>query len=59
MFQIISNALTNLFSVISALDKVMSFNSTNNVCEFVKNSILKERAVRAAGYLFKIVICKK
>lgn len=51
----VPTARRNLLSVTSVLDKGMSFNSSKNGCEFVKNGVVKARGIRA-GQLFKMVI---
>lgn len=51
----VPTARRNLLSVTSVLDKGMSFNSSKNGCEFVKNGVVKARGVRA-DQLFKMVI---
>lgn len=51
----VPTARRNLFSVTSALDRGMSFNSSKNGCEFTKDGIVKARGVRV-GQLFKMAI---
>jgi hypothetical protein len=51
----VPQARRNLFSVISAVDKGMSFTSNSEECKFIRDDVVKARGARS-GHLFKIII---